>query len=63
MVKMYYFSNIFLKNRQLLEALRPQHPLTFNIVNLKLRDLAKIAVFQADYDEIELQKSIIMSFQ
>jgi len=45
-----------LKNRQALGALRPQRPLIFNFGDLKLRDVAKFCLFQADYDEIELQK-------
>jgi len=36
-------------------ALRPQRSL-INFGKLKLRNLAKLHFFQADYDEIELQK-------
>jgi len=40
---MHYFSNKFriFKNRQALRAFRTQRPLTFNIGDLKLRDLDK----------------------
>jgi len=40
-----------------LGALRSQCPLVFNFGELKLRNLTKLWVFfQADYDEIKLQK-------
>jgi len=59
---MHYFSYKFSKNRQTLGAFRPQRLLTFNIGDLKLRDLA-IVVFEADYDEIDLQNRVMTSFQ
>jgi len=42
-----------------MEALCPQRPLTFNIGDLKFQ----IVVLKAHYDEIELQKIVITSFQ
>jgi len=38
---MHYFSNKFSKIAKRLGAFRPQRPLTFNIADLKLCDLAK----------------------
>jgi len=60
MPKMHYFSNKFLKNRQALGALRPQRHLTFNIGDLKFRDSAELWF---NYDEIDLQKIVMTSFQ
>jgi len=54
MFKMHYFTNI-LENRQALGALCSQRPLTFDIGDRKLCDLAKLC-FHCDYDEIELLK-------
>jgi len=42
MSKMHCFSNTTFKNRQVIGALRPQCPLSFNIGDLKFRDLAKL---------------------
>jgi len=53
MLKMHYFNNKYSKIAKRLEALRPQSPLTFNIDDLKFRNLAKLCGF---YDEIKLQK-------
>jgi len=50
---MHYFSNKFTKSPS---ALRPHYPLIFGFGDLKLRDVAKLCFFQADYDEIKLQK-------
>jgi len=55
---MHYFSNKF-SNRQALGAFRPKCPLTFNVVDLKFRDLAKIVVVEAGYDKIELQNIVM----
>jgi len=41
MSKMHYFSNKFSKITKALGAFRPRRPLTFNIGDLKFRNLAK----------------------
>jgi len=41
------------------KAPRPQLPLTFNIGDLKLRDLAKLLVLKTDYEEIEFKKTVM----
>jgi len=64
MSKMHYFSNEFLKiaKRWELSAIPfPQRLLTFNIGDLKFRDLAKWWFFKADYAEIKLQNIVMTS--
>jgi len=34
-----------------------------NLLNLKLRDLAKLCFFLTDYDEIEVKKSFMRAFK
>jgi len=58
MSKMHYFSNKFSK----ISKRPPQRLLTFNISDLKFRDLAKLRFIQADYDKIEYQKIVVTSF-
>jgi len=61
MSKTHCFSNKFQKSPiKRWWLLRPQRPITFNIGDLKLRDLAKLC-FSNDYDEIELQKNQFMT--
>jgi len=43
MPKMHYFSNKFSKiAKRYIGAFRPQRPLTFNICDMKFRDLVKL---------------------
>jgi len=44
------------KNRQTLGALHSQHHLTFNIGDLKFRDLAKLWYFKLIMTESDLKK-------
>jgi len=46
MSKMHYFSNKFSKVAKRWGALRLQRPSTFNIGDLKFRDLAKLCFFK-----------------
>jgi len=51
---MHCFSKKISKNRQ---ALHPQCPLTFNIGNLKLRDLAKLWIFKLIMEKLNFKKN------
>jgi len=55
MPKMHYFSNKFSKIAKRW-GLSATAPLIFGFGDLKLRDVAKLYFFQADYDKIELHK-------
>jgi len=52
---MYYFSNF--------HRLRPQCPLTFDIGDLKLRDLAKLWFFKLTMTKSNFKKSVMTKSQ
>jgi len=63
MPKMHHFSNKFLKiYKRWGLAYHPQHPLIFNIGDLKLRDLTKLWFFKLIVSKSNFKKSVITSF-
>jgi len=61
MYKMHYFCNNFQKSPTM-GALRPQRCLTFNNVDLKFRDLAKLWFFKLIMTKLNFKKLVMTSF-
>jgi len=63
MPKMYYFTNIIFKNRQVLGVFRPLLPLTFNIGYLQFHDLAKLCFFKQIMTKLNFKSIVMTLFQ
>jgi len=60
---MHYFCSKFSKIAKRWKLFAPQHSLIFDIVGLKLRDLAKLYFFKLIMKKFNLKKSVTMLFQ